>query len=88
MLKPQHKDSQELTEQEEAKEESTPKNSFEVANPSSQPQSNALQELIPQGQSSMALARAQSGKILLSNVSSELCRVAERSSMSLSSLTD
>lgn len=57
---PQHKDSQELTEQEEAKEESTPKNNLEVANPSSQPQSNALQELLPQGQSNMALARAQS----------------------------
>ncbi|KAM5146349.1 histone-lysine N-methyltransferase EHMT1 [Mantella aurantiaca] len=57
---PAHKDSLELTEQEEAKEESTPKNSLEVANPSSQPQPNALQELLPQGQSSTALAKAQS----------------------------
>ncbi|XP_018420918.1 PREDICTED: histone-lysine N-methyltransferase EHMT1 [Nanorana parkeri] len=57
---PTHKDSQELSEQEEAKEESTPKNSLEVADPSTQPPPNALQELLPQGQSSTALAKAQS----------------------------
>ncbi|XP_072286738.1 histone-lysine N-methyltransferase EHMT1 isoform X3 [Pyxicephalus adspersus] len=57
---PTHNDSQELTEQEEAKEESTPENGLEVADPSSQPQPYTQQELLPQDQSTIALAKAQS----------------------------
>ncbi|XP_068105278.1 histone-lysine N-methyltransferase EHMT1 isoform X2 [Hyperolius riggenbachi] len=57
---PAHKDSSESTEQTEATEESTPKNGLEAVERLSQPSPNTLQEAGPQGQSSAALAKAQS----------------------------
>ncbi|KAM9324223.1 histone-lysine N-methyltransferase EHMT1 [Gastrophryne carolinensis] len=61
---PAHKDSSEATEQKEAQEESSPRNGLEAEEQSSQDQPNALQELLPQGQSSAALAKAQSAAAL------------------------